>query len=131
MVTCHEFENMFTFPKDPGKHLAPGESLDLNIHGGFGGPLAKKAVITDIYIENLGGGDSLLNILEKHDPSGFKVRYTFHTVSNQVLIINFTTGLRLGEQDHDDSLQSIRIENAHGHAHIHPRVNGFIIECET
>lgn len=75
MVTCHEFENMFTFPEDPRKHLAPGESLDLNIHGGFGGALAKKAVITDIYIENLGGGDSLLNILEKHDPSGFKVRY--------------------------------------------------------
>ena len=129
MVTINEFNKMFSFPNDPGKHLAPGEHLDM-LHIGTAPSSHIRALITDIYIENLGSGESIFSISESSFDSGlsYQVRYKFHTVSNQVLSINFTTGLKLG--DNDGHLSRIRIENEHGSAHIHPRINGIIVYTE-
>jgi hypothetical protein len=67
-----------------------------------------------------------MRILEQRLPNSFEVRYTFRTAASQLTIINFATGLRLG--DETPIAGSIVIENDAGSkANILPRVNGYIV----
>lgn len=70
--------------------LAPGERLE------FGVPAtAKGIVVTDLYIENLGGGVAELLVQESPTPGTYFNRYTFKTNANEKVFFSFTTGLRL------------------------------------
>jgi len=114
------FDNMFSIPRPPSTLLAPGQYFEMKV------PPGKKVIITDIYIENWGNGKSFLEIHEQQSANSFDVRYTFQTAAQQVTIINFTTGLKLG--DEDPIAGSIRIKNSQSSkASILPRVNGVII----
>ena len=53
------FDVLFALPREPRTAIGPGQWRDLNVLDG------KKVIVTDIYIENLGGGTSYLQILEK------------------------------------------------------------------
>jgi hypothetical protein len=118
--TASELRRMFSIPREPNTLLTPGQHFDLKV------PQDRTVLITDIYIENKGGGPSSFFILEQQAPNSFEVRYTFRTPSNQVTIINFTTGLKLGDQS--PIAGSIRILNEEGsQANILPRVNGVVI----
>ena len=113
------FDKMFSIPTEPMTALAPGHSRDLGIKHGM------KAVITDIYLENNGGGVSYFEILEKTGQDTFELRYRFRTQSDQVTIINFNTGLRLG---HGNSFDGIRIQNStDSQDDIIARVNGVLM----
>lgn len=115
-----KFTEMFSIPREPATSLSPGQHFDMQL------PEGNKIIITDIYIENLGGGRSLFRVLEQRGENSFEVRYTFRTDSNQVTNINFSNGLRLG--DERPIAGSIRIDNASdSQARILPRVNGFIV----
>lgn len=116
----HSFDLLFSLPREPNTALTPGQEFSLNV------PEGKKVIVTDIYIENLGGGRSHLVISEQKGPNSFEVRYTFRTRSKRTTIINFTTGLRLGEEG--PIAGTIRIENnINSKANILPRVNGVIV----
>ena len=120
MPTLIEFDQMFSIPREPNTLLTPGQYFELSV------PPGKKALITDVYIENKGGGHSILYILEQRLPNSFEHRYTFFTASGQVTVVNFTTGLKLG--DEAPIAGTIRIENPTGSkANILPRVNGVFI----
>jgi hypothetical protein len=120
MPTVAEFNKMFSMPREPETVLGPGQSSDLAV------PTGKKALITDVYVENLGGGRSNLRILEQRGPNQFEVRYTFRTAEDQVTVVNFATGLKLG--DEGSIAGNIRIENAPGsQANVLPRVNGVFV----
>jgi hypothetical protein len=120
MPTVAEFKKMFSMPSEPETALGPGQWFDLAV------PQGKKALITDVYVENLGGGRSKLLILEQRGPDVFEVRYTFRTAANQVTVVNFATGLKLG--DKGSIAGNIRIENAAGsQANVMPRVNGVFV----
>ena len=107
---------MFFFPREPGT-----AHFDLKV------PKKKNILITDVYIENLGGGLSILEILEQRGPNSFEIRYTFRTASQQVTVVDFTTGLKLG--DETPIVGSIRISNSeYSKANIIPRVNGVFID---
>jgi hypothetical protein len=119
-ITLTEFNRMFSMPRVPGTALNPGQCFDLKV------PPGKKILITDIYIENLGGGHSLFHIMEQTGPDTFEIRYTFRTAANKESIINFTTGLKLG--DVSAIAGRIRIENdVHSKAGIISRVNGIVV----
>lgn len=114
-------DNIFTFPRTPRTSLSPGQHFSLEV------PEGQKVLITDIYIENLGNGFSVLEILEQSSENSFEVRYTFRTDAGQATIINYTTGLMLG--DEQPIAGSIRIQNATGsQASILPRINGKFID---
>lgn len=120
MTTITQFNRSFSIPREPATSLSPGQYFELKVSKG------KKVLVTDIYIENLGGGMSLFQVLEQTGPNTFEVRYTFRTAPNQVTIINLTTGLKLG--DETPIKGSIRIENEAGSAaSIIPRVNGALV----
>jgi len=120
MSTVAEFNKMFSIPREPATALAPGQGSQLKV------PKGKKVLITDIYIENQGGGNSLFSIMEQRGSNTFEVRYTFRTPAQQMTIINFTTGLKLG--DETPIARNIRIENSVGsQANIIARVNGVIV----
>ncbi len=115
-----EFNSMFSIPRTPGTAYGPGQYFDLSV------PRGKKVIITDIYAENLGGGLSELIVEEQRGPNNFEVRYAFRIGDLEKFSINFTTGLRLG--DEHPILGSIRIENSiNSKAHFLPRINGIII----
>ena len=119
-ITLADFNQIFSMPREPETALGPGQNFELKI------PKGKKVLVTDVYIENLGGGRSTFRILEQRLPNSFEVRYTFRTASGQTTIVNFTSGLKLG--DEVAIAGSIRIENESGsQASIVPRVNGVII----
>jgi len=70
--------------------LVPGGRLE------FGVPAtAKGIVVTDLYIENLGGGVAELLVQESPAPGTYFNRYTFKTNANEKVFYSFTTGLRL------------------------------------
>ena len=122
--TASEFRRMFSIPREPNTLLTPGQHFALEVTEG------RRVLITDIYIENKGGGTSSFFIMEQTGPQSFEVRYTFRTEPNQVTIINFTTGLKLG--DLAPIAGSIRILNEQGsQANILPRVNGIIVPPEV
>ena len=117
----NNLENVFSIPRTPRTSLSPGQYDILNV------PEGRKVVITDIYIENLGGGISILEILEQRSPNSFELRYTFKTDSEKTTIINFTTRIMLG--DESPIKGAIRIRNASSSkASILPRINGSIIQ---
>lgn len=82
------FDNIFSVPREPRTALNPGQHINLTV------PDGKKVIVTDIYIENLGGGPTHLEILEQSGPKSFEVRYQFKADSEQTTVINFVTGLR-------------------------------------
>jgi hypothetical protein len=117
---CIDFDGMFSIPREPMTALGPGQYYELPV------PTGKKAVITDVYIENLGGGRSLIKIEEQRLPTSFEVRYTFGTDAGDVTIVNYTTGLRLG--DEVPIAGSIRVESEPGTgANVMLRVNGILV----
>lgn len=121
MPTTAEFNRMFSIPREPATALAPGQYHELAV------PQGKRVLITDVYIENLGAGASFLSILEQRGPNSFEVRYTFRTAANQITVVNFTTGLRLG--DETPIAGHIRLENDQmgSHANIIVRVSGVLV----
>jgi hypothetical protein len=90
-------------------------------------PPGKVALITDIYIDNLGGGVSFVEILEQRSTLPvFEVRYCFRTQPNEKLVINLTTGLPLGDEAPITGV--IRVRNSLGSAaSVLVRVNGIIL----
>jgi hypothetical protein len=115
-----KFGEMFSIPVEPQTALAPGQSFSLTV------PEGKNVIITDVYVENLGGGRSNFQILEQTGANSFEIRYTFRTEDGDRTVINFTTGLRLGDKAPIQG--SIRIQNADGSkASILPRVNGVFV----
>jgi len=120
MVSAIDFNNMFSFPRPPETQIGAGQFADLIVPGG------KRALITDVYIENLGGGISTLRILEQRSPNSFEVRYTFRTESHKITNVNFTTGLKLGDEA---PILKIRVENFSGsQAPILPRISGIFVD---
>lgn len=120
MVNLRDFNSMFSFPRTPETVLTPNQHFELRV------PSGNKVLITDIYIENLGGGISISRILEQRLPTSFEVRYRFTTAAQQVTKINFTTGLKLG--DEAPIAGTIRIENSEfSQANILPRINGVFV----
>ncbi len=114
------FDRLFSIPREPETLLAPGQFFELVV------PAENKIVITDIYVRNLGGGASIFRILEQRLPASFEVRYRFDTTDGQSTIINFTTGLKLG--DEAPIAGTIHIENAvDSGANILPRINGYFV----
>jgi hypothetical protein len=116
-MTMPKFKNIFSIPREPNTMLSPGNNFELKV------PKGKKVLITDIYVENLGPGTSIFSILEQRQPNSFEVRYTFRTEAKQTLVINFTTGLKLG--DEAPIANTIRITTDGANAM--PRVNGFFV----
>ncbi len=120
MLTVVEFNKMFSIPREPRTMLTPGQYFELKV------PKGKKILITDVYIENLGNGSSVFSIQEQTGPNSYEVRYTFGTEAHQMTIINFTTGLKLG--DLAPIAGTIRIVNDSGsQGNILPRVNGVFV----
>jgi hypothetical protein len=118
--TNAEFRRMFSIPREPATQVGPGQHFELEV------PEGRSVLVTDVYIENMGGGTSALYILEQKGPQTFELRYTFRTAADQVTIINFTTGLKLG--DLAPIAGSIRFSNdMSSQAAILPRVNGIIL----
>jgi hypothetical protein len=83
------FKKMFSVPRTPNTSFSPGQAFSLRV------PRGMKAIITDIYIENLGGGLSVFQISEKTGTNTYEIRYSFRTPDNDRTVLNFTTGLRL------------------------------------
>jgi len=116
-----DVENIFNFPRTPRTQLSPGQEFTMEV------PEGKKVLITDIYIENTGGGFSQMAILEQSGENTFEVRYAFNTEDNQTTIINYTTGIMLG--DEGPIAGSIKLQNISGsQAGILPRINGVFID---
>ena len=99
-----ELAQCFSIPREPNTALTPGQFFDRSV------PDGTEAVITDIYVENLGTGDASLEILEQRLPESFELRYVYRIKANQVLNLNFSTGLRLG--DEAAIRDRIRIQNS-------------------
>ena len=120
MPTLAEFERYFSIPREPNTLRTPGQYADYEVSE------RTKAVITDIYIENLGGGDATLEILEQRLPNSYEIRYVYRTKPNQVLNINLTTGLRLG--DEAPIRTKIRVRNSDGSSgNLLFRINGQLV----
>jgi len=115
-----KFDKIFSVPREPETALTPGQYFELKV------PEGHRVLITDVYIENMGIGTSVLRILEQTGPETFAVRYAFRGTAGQVTALNFTVGLKLG--DETPIAGSIRIENApQSGALILPRVNGVLV----
>jgi hypothetical protein len=119
-LSIGEFNGMFSFPREPETQIAPGQYYELEV------PAGKRVVITDVYIENLGVLTSTARILEQRLPASFEVRYTYRTHGGETTIVDYTTGLKLG--DLAPIAGTIRLENPVGSgANIIARVNGFFV----
>lgn len=92
MPSLVEFKKYFSMPREPNTMLTPGQFFEYSV------PRGKKVVITDIYVENLGIGDASLEILEQRGPVSFELRYVYRTTAHQVLNLNLSTGLCLGDE---------------------------------
>ncbi len=116
------FDDMFSMPREPQTALAPGQTSDLNV------PAGKKVLITDVYIENLAGGSSTVEILEQQSevPDTWTLRYRFKTDVDDTTIINFTTGLPLGDEHAIGGAIRVR-NNPFSQANVLVRLNGFIV----
>lgn len=120
MPSLAEFKKYFSIPREPNTIRTPGQYFDYPV------PAGKKAVITDIHAENLGAGDASLEILEQRLPASFELRYVYRIKANQVLSINLSTGLRLG--DETAIADNIRVRNGDGSSgDLLIRVNGQLV----
>lgn len=117
---CWGFEHLFTMPRTPHTALGPGQHFDMEVVPG------DRILITDVYIENLGGGESHLLILEQTGENSFEIRYSFRTKDRETALLEFKSGLKLG--DEAPIRGGMRIWNApESQASILPRVNGAFI----
>jgi hypothetical protein len=120
MPSLTEFKRYFSIPREPFTSISPGQYFDYEV------PKGKRVVLTDIYVQNLGGGIANLEILEQRLPTSFELRYVYSTKADQVLSVNLSTGLRLGEEVPIKTV--VRIQNGYGgHANILVRVNGQLV----
>lgn len=120
MVNGDDFNHMFSFPRTPTTSLGPGQRFELSV------PKGKKVLVKDVYIQNLGQGKSLSELGEKRDPAGFEIRYSFFTQSHDTTIINFSTGLKFGDEY---PITAIAILNDYGSVSpILPRICGVFID---
>ena len=120
MPSLAEFRRYFSIPREPNTTRTPGQFFDYSV------PSGKKAVITDINVENLGAGDASLEILEQRLPASFELRYVYRTKPNQVLSVNLSTGLRLG--DEAAIRDRIRVKNGDSSSgNLLIRVNGQLV----
>lgn len=121
MPTNAGLKKMFSIPREPATLLTPGQYFSLKV------PKGKKVIITDVYIDNQGGGTSQFQILEQRLPNSFELRYQFRTPTNQVTVINFSTGVKLG--DEAAISDTIRIMNDNGSkANILVGINGVFVD---
>jgi hypothetical protein len=120
MPSIAEFNCYFSIPREPRTALSPGQFFDHNV------PKDTRVVLTDIYIENLGGGNAQVEILEQQLPATFELRYVYNTKPEQVVSINLSTGLRLG--DETPIKGNVRIQNSvDSSANILVRINGQLV----
>jgi len=120
MPSSAEFRRSFSIPREPNTSRTPGQFFEFEV------PRGRKVALTDIYVENLGGGNAALQILEQRSASSFELRYVYNTKPEQVLSINLSTGLRLG--DEAPIRGKVRIQNSsHSTASILVRVIGQLI----
>ena len=120
MPSLAEFNRYLSIPREPNTSRTPGQFFEYAV------PKGKRIVLTDIYVENLGGGNAAVEILEQRLPASFELRYVYNTKPNQVLSINLSTGLRLG----DETLikGNVRVQNSDSSsADILVRVNGQLV----
>ena len=115
------FKQMFSIPRESMTQIGPDQYFELAV------PAGRKVVITDVYVENLGTGPCTFLIQEQTGPNSFEVRYTYRIRAGQVLNINYSTGLRLGDMYPIQG--TIRITNEHGsQSPLLPRVNGYFVQ---
>ena len=120
MPSIAEFNCYFSIPREPNTALTPGHHFDYDV------PIGNRVILTDIYVENLGGGNAKVEILEQRLPESFEVRYVYNTKSDQVLSINLSTGLRLGDEITIEG--KVRIQNSvDSSADILVRINGQLV----
>lgn len=113
----------FSIPREPNTAITPGQFFDHSV------PEDTGVVITDIYAETLGDGDAYLQILEQRLPESFELRYVYRIRSNHVLSINFSTGLRLG--DEAAIRGKIRVQNSgSSSSNLLVRVNGWLVRSD-
>ncbi len=124
-ATSLGFNDMFSLPVEPNTLLGRGQFFEIPV------PAGKRAVITDVYIHNQGGlfgqpaGTALVHLCEMRLPNSCEIRYSYQTTSGQVLAINYSTGMRMGDAA---PITAIRILNDNGSVtSVHPRVNGFFV----
>lgn len=118
-ANAQSFSQMFSIPREPATALMPGQFFELPV------PAGKKAIITDIYVKGLEEGATALEILEQRSPIAYEVRYHFDVVNGQTLVLNFKTGLKLGDEA---PITAIRIRNVDGGvSNIMARVNGYFV----
>ena len=113
-------ELAFSMPRTPRTAITPGQYYDLEV------PEGHRVVITDVYIENVGKRHSVIEILEGRGPDQFECRYTFGTHDGETTIVNYTTGLWLGDEAPIDG--PVRVMNSldSGGA-VLVRLNGLIV----
>jgi len=124
-ATTLGFSDMFSLPVEPNTLLGRGQFFEIAV------PAGRRAVITDVYIHNQGGlfgqpaGTALVHICEMRLPNSCEIRYSYQTTSGQVLVVNYSTGVRLGDAA---PISAIRILNDSGSiTSVHPRVNGYFV----
>ena len=125
-TTGPAFSDLFSFPVEPNTLLGRGQYFEIAV------PPGKRAVITDVYVHNQGGlfgqpaGTALVHICEMRLPNSCEIRYSYQTTSGQVLVVNYSTGGRLGDAA---PISAIRILNDNGSVtSVHPRVNGYFVQ---
>jgi hypothetical protein len=101
MPTLAEFKKFFAIG-DGSTALLPGQSAYYHV------PKNKKVVITDIYLQAVGGDVSFL-MLEQTGANVYAVRYRYFVRANQTLSVNLSTGLRFGQAG--PLYDAIRLEN--------------------
>lgn len=120
MPSIAEFNRYFSIPHEPGTALAPGQFFAHPV------PNSKKVIITDIYAENLGGGNASLEVMEQRLPASFSLRYVYTVKPNQTLSVNLSTGLCLGDQAPIKGNIRVRNSDSSG-ASLLLRVNGRLV----
>lgn len=120
MLTVDDFERSFSIPREPRTARSPGQHADFEV------PEGKRVMLTDIYAENLGGGDAFLEILEQRLPASFELRYGFTIKADQVLSLSLGTGLKLGDETPISNV--VRVQNStSSKANLLFRINGQLV----
>ena len=114
-LEAQTFSQMFSIPREPATVLLPGQFFELEVSG------RKK----DIYVKGLDEGATSLEIYEQRSPGAYEHRYRFDVVNGQTLVINFKTGLKLGDEV---PVTAIRIKNSEGGTSpIMARIKGYFV----
>ena len=118
---CPRLASKFSIPREPETSLGPGQFFELPV------PPGRRVLITDVYIHNLEGvGRGILEIAEQTGPNSFEIRYSYFVEPQQLVVVNYTSGLRLG--DLNRIAGSIRLFNRNdATGGLLVRVNGCIV----